>query len=271
MMRARQQGQALSEFLVIALVLIPLFLLLPMIGKYQDISHSAQLASRYAAFDAMQRNAGSKEGWKPPQQLADEVRRRFFSNSDAPVKTNDTAGDFTAHRNAFWRDSQGQPLIRNFGQDVTLTFGKAAASSTPDGGFSSASDTGLFGVAGEAMDLPTHGLYTANITVRLANPAALAGSYSRAYETFGALNLSMTRHTSLVLGAWGARGPEQVRDRIDKPLLFPGGLLAPARPLVNAAVVIVESPSCLSGGCTKGPELGKLEFWDDVVPKDRLK
>ena len=36
------RGQALTEFLVISLVLISLFLLLPVIGKYQDISHASQ-------------------------------------------------------------------------------------------------------------------------------------------------------------------------------------------------------------------------------------
>ena len=94
-------GQALTEFLVVALALIPLFLLVPMIAKYQDISHFTQLASRYAAFDAMTRN-DSVSTWKPEAQLADEVRRRFFSNSDAPIKTGDVVGNFDANRNLFW-------------------------------------------------------------------------------------------------------------------------------------------------------------------------
>ena len=62
-------GQALTEFLVVSLVLIPLFLLIPMIGKYQDISHATQLASRYAAFDAVLRN-DSENAWKTPALLA---------------------------------------------------------------------------------------------------------------------------------------------------------------------------------------------------------
>ena len=42
-MSRQMRGQALTEFLVISLVLIPLFLLLPVIGKYQDISHASRL------------------------------------------------------------------------------------------------------------------------------------------------------------------------------------------------------------------------------------
>jgi hypothetical protein len=61
---SRTRGQALTEFLLVSLALIPLFLLLPMIGKYQDINHATQMASRYAAFDAILRN-DSQNSWKP--------------------------------------------------------------------------------------------------------------------------------------------------------------------------------------------------------------
>jgi len=267
----RQQGQALTEFLVVALLLIPLFLLLPMIAKYLDIAHATQMASRYAAFEAMHRNSATPDGWKPPAQLADEVRRRFFSNGDAPVKTGDTAGDFAAHRNAFWRDSQGKPLIGTIGNDVRLGFGADGSGATHGAGLSAASDQAPFALLGPVLDLPEDGIYSAGVSVDLANPAALPGSYAGTYDMFSKLGLRMTRQTALVVGHWAARDPAQVRDRIDKVPMFPGRLLAPARPLVDAAVTIVESPSCLKGGCIKGPQLGELAFWDDVVPKDRLK
>lgn len=44
-----QRGQALTEFLVISVAMVPLFLLMPVIAKYQDVSHSTQMASRYSA------------------------------------------------------------------------------------------------------------------------------------------------------------------------------------------------------------------------------
>lgn len=269
--RRSQQGQALTEFLVVALLLIPLFLLLPTIGKYIDIAHAAQLASRYAAFEAMHRNSSTPEGWKPPEQLAGEVRRRYFSNGEAPVKSGDTAGDFAAHRNAFWRDSQGKPLIRQFETDVRLGFGVDGNGAGHAAGLSAASDQQPFVVLGPVLDIPEEGIYTASISVDLADPDALPGSYAGTYDMFSKLGLSMRRHTSLAIGGWAARGPEQVRDRIDNLPMFPGRLLAPAKPVVDAAVTIVESPSCLAGGCLKGPRLGELEFWDDVVPGDRLK
>ena len=167
----RQQGQALTEFLVISIAMVPLFLLLPMLGKYQDINHAAQAASRYLAFDATTRNGSqSSDGFKPPAQLADEVRRRFFSNSDAPIKTGDTAGDFNANRNLFWRDPFGNPLIAQFNK-VAVSFGQNAPSQT--NAFSSASDGQIFNTMtlanASSLGLPSPGIFTGNVAVTLAN------------------------------------------------------------------------------------------------------
>ena len=52
----KQHGQALVEFLVASVAIVSLFLQVPVIAKYQDIGNSTQMASRYVAFDAMNRN-----------------------------------------------------------------------------------------------------------------------------------------------------------------------------------------------------------------------
>lgn len=268
----RVRGQALTEFLVLALALVPLFLLIPVLAKYQDIAHSVQMASRYVAFEATTRNAATST-WKPPAQLAQEVQRRFFSNPDAPVKTNDAAGDFEANQNLFWRNHQGDTLIRNFERDVEVSFGSGPVTDH-NGGFTTASDGEAFkGATGmnEAIGLNARGIYRANVSVDLANMSQQAAGYTKAFELFQDLNLSMSRQTSLLIDAWGAKNPQQVEDRIDTTELFPGKMLRPISPLVDAAVVLVESPSCFIGRCIRGPKLGELEFWRDVVPADRRK
>lgn len=271
----RSRGQALTEFLVVALALIPLLLLIPVIAKYQDIAHATQMASRYVAFDALVRN-DEVSSWKPVGQLEEEVRRRFFGNSDAPVKTNDTAGNFNADRNAFWVDPRGNALIADFADDVKVTFGFGASATQADG-FATASDGEPFrsdllnGVpfnVSDKLGLPARGIYTGNVSVALLNlPAGL-----KSYEPFDKINLSIRRHTSLVLDTWTGKDAGSVQARLDNPLIFPGELLEPVKPVVDAAVTIVESPSCFgSGGCTPGPKLGELDFWRDVVPSDRLR
>ncbi len=254
------RGQALTEFLVIALALVPLFLLIPVIAKYQDISHATQMASRYVAFDAMTRN-DSVSNWKPESELADEVRRRFFSNADAPIKTKDVAGNFKAYQNLFWRDPQGNALIKDFNNDVTISFG-FANSATHGGAFSGASDGTPF-LLGNELGLRARGIYTANVEVKLAKlPAGL-----KFYEPFDKINLAVTRSTSLVIDPWTAKDPQQVESKIAaSAAVFPVGSLAAVSPVVDAAVTVIDLPGGMSG-----PRLGKLDFWRDVVPDDRLR
>lgn len=256
-----QRGQALTEFLVVALALMPLFLLIPMIAKYQDISHSTQLAARYAAFDATIRNDSAAGSWKSETQLADEIRRRFFGNSDAPIKTNDVAGNFDAHRNLFWRGPDGQPLLRNF-SDVTVSFGPAQGS-THGTGFEAVNDMASFDLLAAGLGLGSRGIYTANVNVSLTNlPADLAF-----YRPFDSINLSMTRSTTLLLDPWTAKSPGEVEGRImNSPSIFPAGDLASISGVVDGFVSTIEFPAGL-----QGPKLGQLEFWRDVVPHDRLK
>ncbi len=255
-----QRGQAMAEFLALVLALVPLFLLMPMIAKYQDITHFTQLASRYAAFDATVRNDATGS-WKDEAELAAEVQRRFFSTSDAPIKTGDVVGNFDAHRNLFWSDPVGQHLIADLNHDIVVSFGTGFGG-THANAFEAASDAKLFTLA-PALQLSTRGIYRANVSVTIANlPSGLAS-----YEPFDAINLSTTRQTSVLIDPWTARNPQQVEEKVlASPAIFPAGKLSAIATAVNAVIAVVDWP----GGIT-GPKLGQLEFWRDVVPEDRLR
>ncbi|MCW2858274.1 MAG: hypothetical protein JWR52_3889 [Marmoricola sp.] len=254
-------GQALTEFLVLALVLIPLVLLIPILAKYQDVAFAVQMSSRYVAFEAMTRN-DSQNTSKTPAQLSGEVQRRFFSNGDAPIKTGDVAGNFLAHQNLFWRGPDGAPLIADFDKDVSIGFGTGNGP-TQGEAYSAAKDGAPFNLVKTAdnLGLNAKGIYTGNVSVKLANlPAGL-----RAYEPFDKIDLSITRHTSVLVDGWPANTPGQVEARINSPLLVPGAKLAVVAPVVDAAVTAIEI------GQIRGPQLGKLDFWRDVVPPDHVK
>jgi hypothetical protein len=265
---SRSKGQALTEFLVVALALVPLFLLMPMIAKYQDIVYQTQLASRYVAFDASARNSW-QNSWKDPGQLAQEVRRRFYSNPDAPIKTNDAAGNFDAHRNLFWRGPANEPLIADFDKDVSISFG-APGSADQAAGFKASKDGAPFNkISGtdvetniaDQLSLKATGIFTGNVSVKLANTPA----FLKAYQPFDKIDLSITRHTSLVVNGWDADSPRKVADRIDSRLLVPGTLLRPIDAVAGAFIAPFEA------GQVQTPRLGQLDFWQDAVPADRLK
>ena len=255
----RQIGQAMTEFLVVALAMMPLFLLIPMIAKYQDVSHTTQMAARYVAFDGTIRNDAVEYGWKSEATLADEVRRRFFGNSDAPIKTGDIAGEFDAHRNLFWRGPDNQPLLQQF-SDVTVSFGSGYGGTHADGFEPTGDMTPFVGTASQ-LKLVSHGIYTANVHIKLANlPADL-----HFYRPFDSIDLSMTRSSSLLLNPWTAKDTNEVSDRIkDAPGLFPAGQLASVAGTVSGLV------SAGEWGRVSGPKLGELDFWNDVVPEDRF-
>jgi hypothetical protein len=276
--RRAQRGVALTEMVVVCLALVPLFLLVPVVAKYQDLAYATQMASRYVAFDAIASNEGMS-AWKPVDQLEAEVRRRFYSNSDAPIKTGDVAGEFSAHHNPFHTDQLGNSLIEKWG-DVRVTFGPKLGPSHADA-FTTADDNkpfttlGAYDVSGE-MGLK-NGIYTANVSVKLADLPVPPGSFANTYETFKKIGITMTRHTSVVVDTWTASGPAQVESRIDTMKLNPGKFFQTGTPkpvdVVDAAVRAMESPDCFPSICPKGkgPRLGDLEFWRDTVPADRLK
>lgn len=253
------RGQALTEFLAIVVALVPLFLLIPMLGKYQDIVHMTQQAGRYLAFDATVRNAMTGS-WKTEAQSADEVRRRFFSNSDSPVKTHDTAGRFDAHRNLLWRRPDGTPLIDNVDEAVEVGFGPSRLPSRSSA-FTLASDGLAYPVIG-LLELESPGIYIAHASVRVADlPEGI-----RMLAPFDKLGWSVQRGVGLVLDPWTARDPQQAELRFGgNPTVFPAGKLSAVSPVVDAAIALIEFP-----GGVVGPKLGQLEFWRDVVPNDRM-
>jgi hypothetical protein len=283
--RARAGGQALTEFIVMALVLVPLFLLIPMVAKYQEMAHATQMASRYVAFEAATRNSSTPGGFKPETQLKDEVARRFFSNADAAIKTNDVAGDFAANRKPFWVDQKGDPLLKSFGSDIAVSFGESNGSHHTDA-YIGADDgkpfeKSLINVRKE-LGLDAPGLYRGNVSITVANLPYDSDSYARTYETFKSIGLTMTRSTTILVDAWPAKNADQVDQRISKPTLTPGSVFvdnSTGMPVIkkalDVAVGAVELPA--SGNfplpCLEhcGPRLGELELWHDIVPSDRLK
>ncbi|VUZ23069.1 Uncharacterised protein [uncultured Comamonas sp.] len=247
-MKYQQKGQSLVEFIVIAIALMPLLLLLPMIAKYQDISHTVQVGSRYAAFDATVNNDQTTAGFKPADDLAIEVRRRFFSNPDAPIKTKDAAGDFKAHQNLFWRDPADKPLIRKI-DDIAVRVGP-----------SQDVDTDRIFLRAGAFKLNDPPLYEGAIQVPLVNlPSGI-----RSYEPFDALDLRIGRKTVVMIGNWTGHSPSDVNQKVRASQDLTKAL--------NATSSVMSLPFVLLElGHVSPPEVGKLERWEDLVPTDRLR
>jgi hypothetical protein len=245
-----QRGQSTVEFVVLAIVLVPLLLAVPLIGKYMDIAQTTAVASRYTAFEGMVRHSSAHDGWKTDAELAQEVRRRFYSNSDAPIKTGDSAGDFNAHRNTLWFDHRGNPLLPKFVDTVGVQT-KRESMAQPFGALYASS-----------LGLPQNTLHTGQVNISVADIAGI-------FEPFDKLGLSISRSTTLLADPWAAQGPASIPEKIKndgsnplgpfpyKPLEVLGG-----NPIVDFALKIFEFN-------TPPPDIGRVE--PDRVPTDRLK
>ena len=236
------QGQSIVEFLVLAIVLVPLFLTLPLLGKYLDLAHSTEQAARYAAFETTV--FGPAVPARTDASLAAEIRQRFFSTPDAPIRTGASVSDTPAHRNPLWSDHRGQPLIDRFAEQIGVHLERrrnAAPTSAP-----------LAAAAG--FGLPTETEYTARVTVKPRDIAALAG--------FDTLGLQISRHQVVLSGPWSAPNADEVARRIEQ-----GG--AQVHPIAPLKLI----------GDTVGTVLPQLMLDDaiavgrvraDIVPCDRL-
>jgi hypothetical protein len=86
----------------------------------------------------------------------------------------------------------------------------------------------------------------------------------KAYQPLDQINLTMTRHTSLLIDTWTSKSPQQTEDRFSK--LSPiDQALKNLQPGLDLAVQFFDL------GQVTAPQFGKLELWRDVVPQDRLK
>jgi hypothetical protein len=151
-------GQAMTETLITAvMILVPLLMMIPLLGKYIDIKHATIQAARYQAWEytvwysedaertdplsTAERSTGFVDGngssldnfSKTTEDTQREARNRFFSNpltGDDPTPiTNNDKGDWSVDdRNPLWTDHQGNPLVLD-------TFGDAPptpSADTPD-------------------------------------------------------------------------------------------------------------------------------------------
>lgn len=119
--RRSMRGQAMTELAIVAAAfLVPLFLLVPLLGKQIDMKHQTIQAARYQAWEytAWYTDSGRlPEGFDNAQQPVKstatteaEARRRFFSNNRLPIVDGDSGGWDDEDKNPLWQAHTGSML-----------------------------------------------------------------------------------------------------------------------------------------------------------------
>jgi hypothetical protein len=190
----RQRGQALTEFVVMCLVLVPLFVLLPMLGKYIDINHATIKASRYVAWE---RAVGRTND---VGEIARETRRRYFSRSDVAIKGRDGASD-KLDVNPLWVDSRNNPMLRSY-DDVAIAL---ASGANPNGGWD-----GLSSDIRRKFNLHPTGIVVGKVQADIGNASTDAAPVSRLAATMA---MRFQSRTAIIGDVWAARDATEVEHK----------------------------------------------------------
>lgn len=206
--RSRSSGQAIIEFLVACLAVVPLFLLIPLIGKYIDIKQSTIAASRKLAFECTVRYDDCAQLNSNPA-FADEIRMRYFGGNNREVLSNDRPGDdalAAGAGNPLWVDRQGRPLLERY-SDVGI---RADQRNLNLGGGVAGALSGLIGPGRFGLQME-RGMFDGRVQIALS-PNNGGTSFLTQLDS---LVLRMQHHTAILTDAWSARGPGGRGQRCD--------------------------------------------------------
>lgn len=264
-MLQRQQGSALTEFAVIAIVLVPMLSFAPLLAKISDVNQTTIQASRYAAWE----RTLAPDAVKTDEKLSTEVNNRFFSLPDEAIKTEQGLLGGEKNQNSFWAVQGGQDrLFKSGGSDSRVATVNEKIPGTAAGTVSqqvSRIGNAMAGFMSDAVwDLENDGLYTARIGVNIGSNTLFAGDETedcgnkKNEKVFNCLK----RHNSILADGWGASGPEQVKQRVKS--LVPANVLDP---IANLAQVVGTLPVFKEFKKFDEEAIGYVA--PDVLPLDR--
>ncbi len=263
----RQEGQALTEVVVVAgFVLVPLLLLGVYVGKWAYVQNRSIEAARYAAWERVVSPANPPQGrsWsslKSDTDLQHEVAIRFFGGRGerlTAVTGSADAGTLASgsSREPLLRKHDGEPLLVERENNITVN--------TRQEGL----DPGLVGGLNNALNkLTNNPLASTGPTVATVS-TTVAGLPQRIFAEVGLGNpLQFTAQAAVLTDPWTANGPEE-----EKEAILRNGFLQPLDLLSKGKIPFNYSAYALY---IEGYVLGNLfseyqKHWNDP-DRDRLK
>ncbi|MDO5505034.1 MAG: pilus assembly protein [Pseudoxanthomonas suwonensis] len=248
----------MTEFLVACVVLVPMFLLLPVVAKYAHIRQMSQQAARNVVWGAVAYPEHEMRGTGPVRAT---ILARTFADADAPIRS-DLAN--TATQGRF--DS---PMLRALGEQRLLERDNVHLASLRQ----QASPGWLSRVLGEGLELlpgafppNSDGYVRAEVRMDVRDLVTSDGRPARYLAPFDNLGLSVTSRQALLADAWNAGGPRQGRRSVRSQVrsLVPSSHLEGLQPVLDTV------------GALPLPILGRVDdlkigtIEPDYVPHERL-
>jgi len=241
-------GQAMTEFVVgTTLFLTPLFLIIPLLGKYADMKASVIQAARYVAWERTVWYGGdaSSDAWPGNTRTDAEIKTNIPTLFFNDPTTNDPR----------WHDRVGVSMMSS--SDLSSSY-KDTPGTVNDALSFLIDITSTLG----SFTLEMKGLYTGTATVTTApiTPISQGLGNPGAIETWNNLNLAITDSNVILVNSWNANGADHVKKMTQG--LTPTSILDNAGVRAGLDVLGVFMPELFKF------EPGKIE--PDEVPDDRL-
>jgi len=252
---------------ILAVVLVPLFLLIPMVAKYVHLQQAAQQAARGAAWEATvapDYDMASLDGAERKKILVD----RYFNNATAPIQTSLPDGQAA--------DAPlGDAMLNTFSDNPLVERNDVAV-----GAYGFEEQPGIIGEATKYFPewLPGEfppsesGLVTASLTVDPQLLKNADGSQAEYLDPFDRTAFHFSASHTLLADSSNAAGSGVTGDRPRSvyqqvKLLAPGTLLAPVGDIFDDLGFLEYVPVV---GAIAKHRLGYAQDVMDVVPQDRL-
>ena len=261
-LRARQSGNAMVEFALVATVLTPIFILTPTLTKTADANMATAQAARYGAWE---------QTVKPKNRdtLTTEINNRFYAKPDMAIRTNQGAVTDADQQNPFWNGADLEDgLVTRDGESLTVRVEEDSLG-------------GAAGVVGKAVDLlgdtlgkltsdsewdlDAGGLYTINVILKLNDRQKIPTDERSPNCGPNSVNANscIGQLSAILVDTWSASGPSQVEDRVRS--LVPAGMLEPVGDIVAIAGDILPMFQEL-----KNLDGAFGEVRPDILPPDRF-
>ena len=260
----RIKGNALTEFAVLAAVMVPALASMPLLGKLAEVNQSTAQASRYAAWE----RTVSDSSQKSDTQLATEVRNRFYASPNILLESN--VGLITGSQNNFWGvfpDQNGAhvSLVSYSNNAITVTTKNNSIPNAPAAllseGIVKIGDAMSGLISDSDWDLEGKGFYVAEVSSSISTNSALVKGKDCSNDDSTIIFSCVRRHNAIFVDTWHSGSVNQTEERVRS--LMPGAVF---KPIGNGIALLGHVPIF--------KELKRLkdvfgEVKPDVLPLDR--
>ena len=255
-----QRGQSLTEVAVMGAVLVPLFLLVPILAKYVYLQHKGEQMARASAWEA---TVAKDYGVPERARMQKLLMARHFAPADQPITSNIPAPPASSSPvpDVFLNTFSNQPLLRR--ADVEL--GRYLNTGAP--GFM---DDVLEMAESFPGEFPpnSEGLIETHISINPQNLRMADGRPAAYLAPFDTINLRMQSKQMLLADAWNAAGAGKGDSPHERSVLAQVRTLSQTSYL-EGVLPDFEIPDAIPViGVLDNLDIGHIE--PDVVPKNRL-